>query len=493
MQRGYNPQSDNSDSADVTATESNQPLQRAANGLLAPTLRTVLILSAPAILEQVIQAAVGVTDTVVAGHLPGDDHTVAAASAAVGVMSYLQWLAGLLNSAFSIGAMAIVARSIGAGRIRVANRVTGTAVAAAFLVSLAVGILLFVFASPVAYAIGLRDLAHRFGVQYLQIMTITIALQGVALTGMACLRGAGDTFRPMLVTSSIAIVNIITSTSFTFGWLGMPAWGLRGNAFGTMLAYLLGGVATLVLLLGGWSHLHLRWSHLRIVPHNFVRLLRIGMPSWAEGMLLWLGQILIVIFVINRNDADLGVAGATMAAHNAVIRIESLAYLPGFGFGIACSSMVGRYLGAGRQDYAKRAALLSTRLAVGTMTALAIPMVLIPHALLALMVDSAPVVAAGVWPMVLAGLAQPGFALSIIKGSGLKGAGDTVWPMIATGAGMTLVRVPVLLLALGLFARAGQPGTGLIAVWFGIFADLNFRGLINWAVWRRGSWMRKAI
>ena len=39
-----------------------------------------------------------------------------------------------------------------------------------------------------------------------------------------------------------------------------------------------------------------------------------------------------------------------MAAHSAVIRIESLAFLPGFGFGIACSALVGQYLGAKRPE-----------------------------------------------------------------------------------------------------------------------------------------------
>ena len=483
--RGYKPDSATPDSSDVTAIDSMQPIVAAGNGLSAPTLRSVMLLSLPAILEQLIMAAVGITDTVIAGHLPGDDRTGAAASAAVGVMSYLQWLIGLLNSAFAIGAMAIIARSLGAGRIRVANRVAGTAVTSAFVVSLAFAALLFVFASPIAYAIGLRGLAHDFGVKYLEIMTITIALQGVAMTGMACLRGAGDTFRPMMVTGAVAVVNIFTSTAFTFGWFGAPAWGLRGNAFGTMLAYLLGGTITLALLLGGQSKLRLRLSHLRIVRHNLVRLLRIGMPSWAEGVLLWLGQILIVVFVINTNDATVGVEGATMAAHSAVLRIESLAFLPGFGFGIACSSLVGRYLGAGRADYAIKAASLSTRCALITMTVLAIPMVLFPHALLSLMVDSATVVAVGVLPMVLAGLAQPAFAIGIVKGAGLKGAGETIWPMITTGAGMLLV--------LWIAHRGGYRAAGLIAVWIGIFVDLNFRGLVNWIIWRRGAWMQKSI
>ena len=487
------PSSDTDGAADQTAVAGGASTITRHDGLPAISVRSVMAMSLPAIIEQLAQAAVGVTDTVVAGHIPGTANTVAAAAAAVGVISYLQWLSGLLNSCLGVGASAIVARSIGAKRIRVANRVAGTAVAGAFVLSVATALLLFLFASQVCSIAGLHDQAHDFGTMYLRIMTITIALQGAGQIGMACLRGAGDTVRPMWITSGVTVINIITCCTLTFGLFGVPAMGIRGIAIGTMIAYLIGGLATLLLLLGGWSRLRLQLRHFRLVPHILRRLLRIGLPSWTEGMLLWLGQFLIVIFVISANDKAVGVSGATMAAHNAVIRIESLAFLPGFGFGIACAALVGQCLGAGRPDEAEHAARLCNRLAVGTMTVLAIPMVLAPRFLLGLMIDSPPVVNLGVWPLVLAGLAQPGFALSISKGSALKGAGETVWPMLATVTGMALVRVPALLLTVYICARMGQPALGLLAVWVGIFLDLNYRGLVNWAAFKTGNWKTKRV
>lgn len=484
---------DPADVADPSAVESQPSLAYERTTLPKVTVRSVLILALPAIIEQVIQAAVGVTDTIIVGHIPGDERTVAAGAAAVGVMMYLQWLSGLLNSAFAVGATAIVSRSIGARRPRVANRVAGTALTSAFVISGILATLMYFYSSEVAHLAGLRGLAHEFGTQYLHIMVITIALQAAAMIGMACLRGAGDTVRPMMVTAGVALVNVVTSSAFTYGWFGAPAWGLRGTAFGTMLAYLVGGIATMLLLLGGWSRIKLQMRHLRIVPHIMMRLLRIGMPSWVEGMLLWLGQFLIVILVINANDAAIGIDGVTMAAHNTVLRIESLAFLPGFGFGIACSALVGQYLGAKRPDEAEHAARLCNRLATATMTIVAIPMVLFPQQLLSVMVNSPPVVALGVWPMVLAGLAQPGFAVSIARGAALKGAGETVYPMMATIIGMVVVRVPILIAAWYTAEHFGGPGLGLLAVWIGIFVDLTFRGVFNTLAFRRGTWRHKKV
>jgi len=177
-----------------------------------------------------------------------------------------------------------------------------------------------------------------------------------------------------------------------------------------------------------------------------------------------------------------------MAAHNVVLRIESLAFLPGFGFGIATSALVGQMLGAQRIADAKRAVFLTLRLAFITMTLAAIPMVLLPSFLLGCLVDAAPVVAVGRWPMILAGLAQPGFAVAIIMGSALKGAGETVLPMVSTLVGIFVVRVPILFGFLWLFTAQGHPEWGLIAVWIGIFIDLAFRGVFNSLGFWRGKW-----
>lgn len=483
------------DSADASAA---LPLEaagiRAPSGLLPKvTTRSVLALSLPAIGDQLVQATIGLTDALVAGHISADGDTVAAAAAAVGVMMYVQWLSGLLNSAFGVGATAIVARAIGARRPRVANRVAGTAIASALVVSALIAVVLFTGADVVASLTGLRGKAHEFGVQYLHIMSLTIALQAAWQIGIACLRGAGDTVRPLLITSAVAVINIFTSICFTFGYLGLPAMGVRGIALGTMMAYLIGGSATLVLLLSGSSRLKLRLAQIRITPHILARLVRIGFPSWLEGVLLWAGQFAVVVLVINANDAAVGLDGATMAAHTTVLRVESLAFLPGFGFGIACATLVGQYLGAKRPEEARHAAILCGRLAAGTMIAAALPMVLFPRQVLSLMLDSPVAVELAVWPMVLAGLAQPGFAYAIARGSALRGAGETMAPMIATLGGIFVVRVPIIFGALWLFHRAGHADWGLLAVWIGVWVDLSFRGILNSATFARGKWMYKKV
>ncbi len=458
--------------------------------LQSVSIRSVLTLAMPAIGEQVLNAIIGLTDTVIAGHIRGTANTIAAATAAVGLMTYLQWFAGLMTAALGVGATAIVARSTGANRTRVANRVAGTCVSAAFLVGVVTAIAMFVLAHQVIALCGLTGQAAAFAQQYLRIMLITISLQTASQIGMAAIRGAGDTVNPMRIMFMVMVINGVASTAFTYGWLGAPAWGLPGDAFGTLLAFLTGGVCTSVILFTGRRKLHLQMRHLRVVPHVLRRVLKIGMPSWVEGVLLWAGQFLIVVFVINaRTDPH----GYTLAAHVSVLRIESISFLPGFGFGIAASSLVGQYLGAKKPAEARRAGHIAAWLALITMTILALPMVLCPRFMLDLIVHSPPVIQVGFWPMILAGVAQPGFALAIVFSGALKGAGETVLPMISTITGVLLVRLGVLALLLLVIWPHHSLVKNLTAVWIAVVVDLNYRAVFNYLAYRHSRWQHTRV
>jgi putative MATE family efflux protein len=457
------------------------------------SISLLLTLALPTLVEQFLSAGIGFTDTLVAGHtgLTPEDH--AASAAAVGAMTYLQWFAGLMTAAFNAGAMAVIARSIGAKRPRLANRVAGTVCSGAVLVGIAIA-LLFFSAAPflVAFLFRLHGLAATLGIQYLRIMSFTICLQTLGQVGMACLRGAGDTLRPMLVTTAIFLVNAVASPALSFGWFGLPALGIEGNAIGTLLAFAAAGITTAYFLLKSTSGIHLRLRHLRIRPHLLQRVFKIGIPSWAEGCILWGGQMFIVNLVTAPTDEAFGASGTTIAAHAATLRIESLAFLPGFGFGIACAALVGQYLGAKKPAEALHATRLANRITILTMSLTALPMVFFPKLMLGLLVDSPLVIHAGYIPLLLAGLAQPGFAISIIMSSCLKGAGDTVSPMLCSLTGITLRAIAVFPL-MYLFARMGHPSWGLIAVWLAINLDLNYRAVYcTWAV-HRGKWQHLEV
>lgn len=479
--------------AGVTAARAGRGKARFNYAERAASVGVLLSLALPTLVEQFLSAGIGFTDTVVAGHTGKTAEYHAASAAAVGAMTYLQWFAGLMTAAFNAGAMAVIARSIGANRPRLANRVAGTVCSGALVVGVVIAVVFFSLAPfLVAFLFRLDGLAATLGTEYLRIMSFTICMQTLGQVGMACLRGAGDTLRPMLVTTAIFFVNGVASPALTFGWFGLPEMGIEGNAIGTLCAFAVAGLTTLYFLLNSRSGLHLRRRHFRIRPHLLRRVFRIGIPSWAEGCILWGGQMFIVNLVTAPTDAAFGVSGTTIAAHTATLRIESLAFLPGFGFGIACSALVGQYLGAKKPGEALHATKLANRMTVLTMGLTALPMIFFPKVMLGWLVDSPRVILAGTAPLILAGLAQPGFAVSIVMSSCLKGAGDTVSPMLCSLTGIAL-RTAVVFPLMWVFDRMGDVGWGLVAVWAAIVLDLNYRAVFCTWVVGRGRWKEKRV
>src|SRR5438067_4896471 len=90
-------------------------------------LRELLWLAMPVMAEQVLHMLVGLTDTYLANHLPNE---AAAATAAVGTISYILWFIGLIVGAIGAGSTAIIARAKGARHRSLANSVAGQSVSA---------------------------------------------------------------------------------------------------------------------------------------------------------------------------------------------------------------------------------------------------------------------------------------------------------------------------------------------------------------------------
>ena len=249
------------------------------------TVGVILTLGMPSVIEQLVGAAIGFTDSVVAGHTGDTDAIRAASAAAVTAMTFISWLGGLMSQSLGVGASAIIARSIGAGRLRLANRIAGTVCAAAFVLGLFVALLFYFGAHQFAWLFGLQGMSADFAVQYLHIMSWTICVQIAAGIGQACLRGAGDTVRPLMVTMAMCLMNGVASPALTFGWWGLPKWGVQGNAMGTLLSYIVSGIFTFGFLLHGDAGLKLRLSHFRFLWHHLACIMKIGIPSCLEGLL----------------------------------------------------------------------------------------------------------------------------------------------------------------------------------------------------------------
>lgn len=431
--------------------------------------RDVLRLALPATGEQLLGMAVGIVDTFLVGHLG------AAPLAAVGLANQWIFLAQTLLGAIATGSTALIARFTGAQQPEQANKVVRQSLVMGGIIGLGCTALGVSLARPAVLLLGAQAEVVGLSTTYLRLVSSSLLFVTLMAIGNASLRGAGDTRTPLAVMLGVNIVNIAVAWTLINGLFGLPRMGVAGSALGAVSGQIVGGVLVTALLLNGRSGLRLRLSHFRFDRAMIRRVLRVGLPTGAEQVLFRTGNMAYV-----RILASLGVAA--YAANQVAINGWSLSFMPGFGFAIAATTLVGQALGAQDPDAAQQRGYTAYKMGAALMAAIGLTFVLFPAQIMGFFTNDAEVIALGTMPLRVVGLFQPILAASMIFAGGLRGAGDTRWPMIVTAAGIWLVRLPLAyLLALTL-------GWGLVGAWGAMAFDFTLRGTLNFLRFHAGRW-----
>jgi len=439
----------------------------------------LLLLAGPIVVEQFLSMGVGLTDVYLAGHLRRQP---AAATAAVGSVSYILWLVGLIAGAIGTGSTALISRATGARHRSLANAVCGQTVIAAAVTGVSLALLFIGFAPQIATITGLRGEAYDFALYYVRILSLSLPFSILLFSANACLRGAGDTLTPALSMVLVDGTNMGLSFALSRGAFGLPEMGFRGIAVGTVSAYVLGGLLQLGVLLRGRGGLRLHPHRLRPHWHTLRRVLRIGLPSGLEGMLTW-GANFVIVAIINRMDPS-NVSGS---AHIVAVRMESVSFLIGYAFATASATMVGQSLGMKDPARARRSAYLAYAAGGGVMGFMGLMFLLFPHAFAGVMAETPAVVDLSARCLRITGFAQLGFASAMVFGASLRGAGDTFTVMVINLSIVIGLRLSaVLVITLGF-------GMGLTAVWVVLAGELFIRGVAMFARFQQGAWRHVTV
>jgi Na+-driven multidrug efflux pump len=419
-------------------------------------LRQLLALALPVLAENVLHMMVGLNDTYLANHLP---HEAPAAGAAVGTITYFLWFVGLIIGSVGTGSTALIARARGAKHRSLANSVCGQSMAAALILGVAFGALMYLFAGPVIRCTGLSGSAPPLALSYLRMLSVTLPFTFAMFIASACLRGDGDTLSPALVMIVVDVVNMVFSFALCRGWWGFPVMGFNGIALGTIIAYVVGGV-------------------IQFLPLK--RLFRIGIPAGVEGLLSWLANF-GVIRVINGLDAT----NAMPNAHINTVRLESVSFMTGLAFATAAATMVGVSLGMKNPARAVRSTYLAYAMGGGAMTLMGILMITLGRYPAAWLSPADPHIAALTTQCLrITGFIQAGFAAYLIFSGALRGAGDTFIVML-----VSLISVVTLRFA-GVIIVGGVLHWGLAAIWVVLASELFLRGVLIFGRFQQGGWRK---
>jgi putative MATE family efflux protein len=449
----------------------------------------VLRLTGPAVLTSLLQTVVFLADRVMLGRYSET------ALASMQISGPVLWSVFSIFFGSMIGAVALIARSVGAGDHARANEVARTSLRFAGLVGLAVGMLGSVSAGLIADVMAPDESPEitAIATEYMFVFFLGFPAVYVGAAGALVVNAGGDTRSTLRIGIITNLVNLAINYALiyghTIGPIEIPAYGAVGAATGSVVAYVIESVLILRALRGrpGWfatiSPLRVtdlfRLEITEIERTTRLAILRLSLPALAERAVIHVGFLGFARVVTSLGDT-------AMAANQALITLESICFLAADGFGVAAATVVGQYLGRGDPAGSKRGGWLAAWTCSGVLglvglaiwiTAPWTTLIFVPPdqtgtAMIAMALATMPILV----------LSQPFMAVAMVLGHGLRGAGDTRSPLVAAVVGGLLVRV------VGALALARGLDLGLVGIWTATCCDWVVRTIILARVFARGDW-----
>jgi MATE family multidrug resistance protein len=444
-------------------------------------LRAIFRLAAPLMATNAVQALLNLTDLWFIGRLSTD---------ALAAMSSIYWIvtcAILLFGGVGLAVQTFVAQAFGSRRGAHASRALWNAVWASF--AMIPALLGLAWAGPyLLKPVGLPAQVEQLALEYWEPRMAGAFLALLAWAAMGFFNGISA----VRFTMAIVVVTTIANAFFNQLFMFELDMGMRGAAWGTNAAQLVGVILAMVCFLRGdvgaryRSRLMWRpcWSVIRAQ-------LRVGLPVGVMYGADVLGVALMQMMI-----ATTGAVGG--AATQIVMALTSLAYMPTIGVALAGTTLVGQSIGAGSREWANRMGNVVIALCVALMAMVAVFLLLVGPWLLPLFVGAGDASADDVVALGLV-LLWPAAAYQVFDGfycgSGfcLRGAGDTRVPAVTALVLSWFFFVPLAHTLIfppggGWIDGLPQFGLGARGGWFALMSYVVLLGSAMFWRWRHGAW-----
>ncbi|OMH38795.1 hypothetical protein BGP75_05990 [Motiliproteus sp. MSK22-1] len=418
----------------------------------------------PIIATQMAQAAMGFTDTVMAGRY-GDNDLAAIAMGSSLWMPVMLSLTGVL-----LATTPLIAQAFGGNNFNRIKQVIQQSTWLALVLGILAGTLLW-HAEPVFHLASVDAAVTVISVDYLQ--ALAWGLPATALYQV--LRSSNEAFhrtQPIMVISFIALAcNIPLNYLLIYGAAGLPELGGAGCGWATSIVMWIQFLILLFYSLKSRSFKKIRfwadWS--RPAYRQQTEILRLGIPI---GISLFIEVSMFTIIALFL--APLG--PQIVAGHQITISFSSLLFMIPLSLAMALTIRTGYALGKGQPEQARFICKTGLILAILIASATSLVIFLFANTISTLYTESYEIQTIATKLLVLAAIFQFSDALQVTSAGALRGYKDTKIPMFAVFFASWLVGLP-LGYSLGLTEFLGTP-QGPEGFWIGLIAGLTAAALL---------------
>jgi putative MATE family efflux protein len=438
------------------------------------TKKEITKIMVPLIIEQALAVTIGMVDSMM---------VASAGEAAVSGVSLVDTVNILLIYVFSAlagGGAVVISQYLGAKDYDKANSSSKQLVWTVFFASFFIMLISLIFRIQILGLIfgSIEPAVMKNAQIYFLFTAMSYPFLGVYNAGAAVFRAMGNSRISMIASTIMNLINVVGNAILIFGF----HMGAAGAAIATLFSRIVGAILIMALVQQKKNLIYVD-NVFRYKPDFDIikRILRIGVPNSLENGMFHFGKLL--------TQSLIATFGTVQIAANAVGNtLASLQYIPGTAIGFTIVTVVGRCVGAGRKEEAKKyaARLVGVNYAIllGLSAVLCIfakPLIgfynLSPEstkiAYQLLLFHSVAV--CSIWPVA--------FTLT----NAFRAASDIKYPMILSAISMWVFRVGLS------YVFSIYFGMGVFSVWFAMFCDWIFRTGVFAVRYVRGTWLTKYV
>lgn len=419
----------------------------------------------PLLAGSLLQQLYNMVDSWVVGQYVGDG-----ALAAVGVGFPVIFMFTSLFMGLANGATVVIAQFYGAGqssRVRDAVDTIYTTFVVSVVPITALAVLLL---KPILWLLRVEASAYQEAWVYLLVVCLgLIGTIGYNLNA-GILGGLGNSQTTLLFLAISSLLNIALDLLFVLA----AHLGVLGVALGTIVSQAVSWLFGLFYINRKYPDIAIRPFCRRFDRTLFRQILGIGLPAGIQMSLVAIGSM-AVMSKINSYGKEF------TAAYNVGSRLDQLAFLPIQSLSNAVTAFVGQNIGAKRMDRARKGIRI---VVTASVIWSAVMLLLIPFGapLVAIFTPSQAVIDAGAvylrCIMPFYGL----FSVMFTLNNAMRGAGDSLFPMVNVIFSLILLRVPAV------YWLANHYGPDYLYYGIGIGWVLGF--LMSVTYYLSGRWKR---
>ena len=310
---------------------------------------SLVTLSIPTILEQMLSTLLQYVDTAMVGRL-GEN-----ATASVSVTTTVTWLISSVPAALSIAALSLIAQAVGSGDRDKIKRVASQILMLAAVCGLVLGGVSMALSPYIPIWMGADVSIQSQASTYFFIISMPMVFRSCSSILGASIRATKDAKTPMIINLCANFLNV----GLNYVLIYTLALGVNGAAIASAISYMLAGICMFVTFRRR-EFLRFAWKECKWDRPVVEECMRISIPVLGTNVASCFGYVVFASLVT-------GMGNTIFAAHSIAVTAETIFYIPGYGLGMATSTLVGIALGEGNRQKFERICRLSIVLTMGMM------------------------------------------------------------------------------------------------------------------------------